>query len=101
MTINKLTYGAILFVAVICFTSCSVHRELRGKVYRSKGKQTYLIFKEKAWDDCVLFVDGKIWPYAVGERGTIAPGTHSITCGGDVVIEIQAGRTFEFDYWGP
>jgi hypothetical protein len=48
-----------------------------------------------------ILVDGKEWPYRIGEKGTISPGVHSIECGGRIEFEIEEGRTFHFNYWGP
>ncbi len=85
----------ILFFSFSCF-----HRELRGKVYKSKNKSTYLVIQ----DDCnknQLFVDGKLWPKQTNELGEITPGFHKITGCGEVSIEIKEGTIFKFDYWGP
>ena len=42
-------------------------------------------------------VDGKIWPYSIGQSGRIEPGRHTIACGGDIQIDIPRGVVFKFD----
>jgi hypothetical protein len=46
-------------------------------------------------------VDGELWPHAVDVAVEVAPGSHTISCGGDISFEIPAGTVFRFDYWGP
>jgi hypothetical protein len=77
------------------------HRELRGWFYRSKDQETYLVVKEKDCNECALYVDGNLWMHNLGEKGKINPGFHVITCGGEVRIDVRAGKTFVFNYWGP
>ena len=94
---NKIRY---LFLICLLIASCSYHRELRGKVYKSKNKSTYLVIL----DDCnqnKIYVDGKIWTIKTNELGEISPGLHKITGCGEVTIEIKEGTIFKFDYWGP
>jgi hypothetical protein len=94
---HKIRY---LFLISLLIASCSYHRELRGKVYKSKNKSTYLVIL----DDCnqnKIYVDGKIWTIKTNELGEISPGLHKITGCGEVTIEIKEGTIFKFDYWGP
>jgi hypothetical protein len=86
----------LLFITNGCF-----NRELRGKVFKSKDNSTYLIIKNKDFKDCIVFVDGGIWPHEIGQKGLISPGIHKIKCGGLVEIFVKKGTTFVFDYWGP
>lgn len=94
---NKIRY---LFLISLLISSCSYHRELRGKVYKSKNKSTYLVIL----DDCKqykIYVDGKLWTIKTNELGEISPGLHKISGCGEVTIEIKEGTIFKFDYWGP
>jgi hypothetical protein len=94
---NKIHY---LFLISLLIASCSYQRELRGKVYKSKNKSTYLVIL----DDCnqnKIYVDGKLWTIKTNELGEISPGLHKITGCGEVTIQIIEGTIFKFDYWGP
>ena len=94
---NKIRY---LFLISLLISSCSYHRELRGKVYKSKNKSTYLVIL----DDCnqnKIYVDGKLWTIKTNELGEISPGLLKISGCGEVTIEIKEGTIFKFDYWGP
>ncbi len=88
----------LLFLLLI---SACYHKELRGKVYPSKDNNSYLIIEKNCGSDLKIRVDGKIWPYKLGEMGPIQPGAHTLTCGGDLKIIIESGTVYHFDYWGP
>lgn len=89
---------AVLGLAVL---ACS-GRELRGRSTASPDGGTYLVIADDNGGYCgPLRVDGAVWPHRLNEPGRVRPGEHTIACGGSVVIRIEAGRTFRFDYWGP
>ncbi|MBA8885807.1 hypothetical protein [Dokdonella fugitiva] len=48
-----------------------------------------------------LLVDGKPWQFPTGAAGPIAPGTHTIACGGELSFEVPRHSIFTFSYWGP
>ena len=76
--------------------------QLRGSVSDSPDGGTYLAVVDDNGGQCgPIFVDGEVWPLALGERGPIEPGTHSIACGTELRFSIPEGVVFEFDYWGP
>jgi len=92
----------VISIIILFFNfSCSINRELRGRVQQSKDHKTYLIIQEKDNENCEIYVDDTIWPYEIGVKGEIQPGTHKIKCGGQLTIKIIEGTTFIFDYWGP
>jgi hypothetical protein len=81
--------------------ACGDH-ELRGRVELSKDGRTYLVVADDNGGGCgPILVDGKRWLPAIGAPGSIAPGDHTISCGGDIQFHIDSGKTFHFDYWGP
>ncbi|MDX1651599.1 MAG: hypothetical protein R3277_03845 [Brumimicrobium sp.] len=94
------TKVVLLCTFFLLMMSC-FNRDLRGYVKRSKDKKTYLVIREKDNPECVIYVDGEVWPYQIGEKGLIEPGTHRIQCGSSLEIEIEKGTIFIFDYWGP
>lgn len=75
---------------------------LRGKVSPSADGKTYLAVIDDNGGACgAILVDAEPWPHAIGERGEVRPGLHTIECGKEISFEIPAGVVFEFDYWGP
>jgi hypothetical protein len=102
---NKILIFTIktISVSILLFTSsCFLGHDLRGKVKQSKDHKTYLLIREKDNENCLIYIDDEIWPYKVGVKGEIKPGTHEIKGGGQLTIEIKEGTTFIFNnYWGP
>ena len=97
----KIVLPLFLLTMIFCFSGC-FSKELRGNIKRSKDKLTYLVFDYRGENQCEeIIVDGKIWPYKIGEKGSISSGEHTITCGGALTIIIKEGTTFHFNYWGP
>lgn len=75
---------------------------LRGSVSASPDGETYLVVADDNGGHCgPIAVDGQAWSFAIGERGPIEPGRHSISCGAEIAFDIPPGVVFEFDYWGP
>jgi hypothetical protein len=94
-------YGSLLFLAATVNLGCQ-DRELRGKVTPSNDGTTYLAILDDNGGGCgPLIVDGKPWPYKIGEKGPIKPGDHRIECGNFIIVNVKQGTTFSFDYWGP
>jgi hypothetical protein len=96
---NRLT-----LLAIVAFHCCGCSdRDLRGGTSASKDGKTYLVVVESNGPACgTLKVDGKVWPHAIGEAGSVAPGRHRIQCGApDIEFDIPPGQVFKFDYWGP
>lgn len=93
---------AISLVAVVALAAGCTNRELRGSSEPSDDGLTYLIVQDDNGGGCgPIRLDGRRWPHAIGARGAIAPGPHTIECGTQVEFRIEAGTTFRFDYWGP
>jgi hypothetical protein len=75
---------------------------LRGSVAPSADGGTYLAVVDDNGGACgPLLLDGKPWPYKIGELGQVAPGRHQIDCGGEIGFDIPEGVVFKFNYWGP
>ena len=91
----------ILLTVVVSVAACD-DGYLRGSVTQSSDGKTYLAVVDDNGGKCgPIIVDGKLWPYKIGEAGPIAPGSHKIECGGWVNFKIPQGVVFRFDYWGP
>jgi hypothetical protein len=89
-------------IILLCLLSSCFNRELRGKVKKSQDKGTYLVIEDDNGGKCGnILVDGKVWPYKIGEKGKIESGEHRIECGGSLTINIKESTVFHFDYWGP
>ncbi|CAG5080496.1 hypothetical protein [Parvicella tangerina] len=96
-------------ILILLFSSaCTTGSDLRGKYKKSHDDKTYLIVEENNGGLCGnIFVDGKIWPYQIGEKGPISAGQHNITCSdkpeteGLISFEVMEGTTYRFQYWGP
>lgn len=98
---NSVLGFLVLFSAVIALVGCG-DEYLRGSVTKSQDGKTYLSIVDDNGGQCgPIIVDGKVWPYTIGEPGLISPGSHSIECGGRIDFEIPNGAIFNFDYWGP
>lgn len=90
-----------IVIAALSVVACS-DGYLRGSVEKSNDGKTYLSVVDDNGGKCgPIIIDGKIWPYKIGEAGAISPGHHKIECGGWVEFEIPSGVIFHFDYWGP
>ncbi len=75
---------------------------LRGSVSPSQDGGTYLSVVDDNGGACgQLLLDGKLWPYKLGELGTVSVGRHRIECGGWVEFDVPRGVVYKFDYWGP
>lgn len=91
----------LLAVALSVTAACN-DGNLRGSVAKSSDGKTYLAVVDDNGGKCgPIIVDGKKWPYKIGEVGPIAPGRHKIECGGWINFDIPQGVIFRFDYWGP
>lgn len=89
-------------IIVISLLSSCFNKELRGRIKKSLDKETYLVIEDDNGGECgPILVDGKVWPYKIGEKGKIKPGEHTLQCGGELRISIKEGTIFYFDYWGP
>ncbi|MBU2018630.1 MAG: hypothetical protein KJ941_03205 [Bacteroidetes bacterium] len=98
---NLRIFKVVCIITIFSTVVGCFNRELRGKVIKSKDYGTYLIINEKDNENCTLYVDDRVWPVEVGQKGKITPGNHKLKCGGTVEITIKKGTTFSFDYWGP
>jgi hypothetical protein len=98
--------AALLVLLVLLFgvTACG-KRDLRGRSVRSSDGKTYLVVDDNNGGVCGgILVDRRAWPHPLHVAGELSPGVHQIACGNpDYFIEfaIEAGTTFQFDYWGP
>jgi hypothetical protein len=95
-----LSLSLSLLLVVAALGGCT-KRAFRGDLEKSPDGLTYLVIEDdNGGGACdVVRVDGQ--PWKLNERRAIAPGEHTLTCGGDVGIDIPPGTTFHFDYWGP
>ena len=76
--------------------------ELRGRYMKSTDGDTFLVIEDNNGGKCgPIYVDKKIWPHNIGEQGKIAPGEHTVECGGWVKVFVKAGTIYSFNYWGP
>jgi len=88
-------------IAVLGFAACE-KGNLRGTFNSSKDGKTYLAVVDDGGGHCgPIRVDGKGWPYQIGQVGPINPGRHRISCGGEIDFDIPPGVVLKFDYWGP
>jgi hypothetical protein len=100
-TAQRIAYVLLLAVAFTIVTACG-EGNLRGRWEKSTDGKTYLAVVDDNGGKCgPLLVDGKPWPYKIGEPGPISPGRHNIECGAGLAFEIPEGVVFRFDYWGP
>ena len=91
-----------LFAAASLLCVACTHRQLRGSFTPSQDGKTYLAVMDDNGGHCgPIKVDGRVWPYSIGQAGPIEPGRHAIECGGDIQFDIPQGVLFNFDYWGP
>ena len=94
---------ACSFFVIICPGCNDGH--LRGSAKPSGDGATYFVVGDDNGDKCgSIYLDGRIWPHAIGQRGQIAAGSHGISCGApvpDIRFEVPQGVEFTFDYWGP
>src|SRR5262245_2457053 len=97
----KLT-GTYMSIFALCLLGGCDDGYLRGSVKRSPDGGTYLAVVDNNGGECgPIRVDGAEWSRKLGEAAPVAPGLHTIKCGGEIQFEIPAGVVFEFDYWGP
>lgn len=102
--IRVVVVGALL-LGMVGMIACS-GADLRGRSLASPDGKTYLVVEDNNGGECgELFVDGQKWQYPLHQPGPVEPGIHTIRCGldegGAIQFEVQTGRTFYFDYWGP
>lgn len=98
MRISKVFTIAI----TVLLTGCELGGDVHGTAKPSRDGKTYLVVMDDNGGGCgPILVDGKKWKYRINEAGPIAPGVHTIKCGGDIQFEVTAGTTYHFDYWGP
>ena len=92
----------ILFGFLLTIIACH-HGGLRGSSKKSPDGKTYLIVADDNGGACPVHLDGKLWPHAKGERGSVTPGRHVLSaCGSEGIgFDVAAGTTYTFDYWGP
>jgi hypothetical protein len=95
--IRVVFFAASLVLCVDC-----THRQLRGSATPSQDGYTYLAVMDDNGGKCgPIKVDGKIWPFSIGQAGRIEPGSHTIECGGTIQFDLPKDVLFKFDYWGP
>lgn len=88
-------------VVALLGTGC-MGGDLRGQGSASPDGQTYLIIADDNGGKCGrLLVDGKEWPHSINRPGRVRPGRHVLACGGEIVVQVDSGQTYRFDYWGP
>ena len=91
----------ILLLSALVFIGCD-DGHLRGEVSPSEDGKTYLSIIDDNGGQCgPVYVDGKVWPHAIGKKAPINPGAHTIECGSKMEFEIPKGVIYRFDYWGP
>jgi hypothetical protein len=92
---------ALWLLVSIALVGCD-DGHLRGSVAPSKDGKTYLAVVDDNGGACgPILLDGKVWPYKMGEPGPVPPGRHRIECGGWIEFDIPRGVVVKFDYWGP
>ena len=95
--IRAIVLATALSVCVAC-----THSHLRGSTIPSQDGNTYLAVMDDNGGKCgPIRVDGRVWPYSIGQAGRIEPGSHTIECGGSMQFDVPKGVVFKFDYWGP
>ncbi len=91
--------AALICALALGCVSCG-DSQLRESVEPSHDGRTYLVVT--GGNNCEqIKIDGSKWPHAIGESGSVGPGVHTIDCNGEIRFTIPAGKTFEFNYWGP
>lgn len=91
-----------LATSFITLISCADDGYLRGAVEASVDGETYFGIIDDNGGHCgPILLDGERWNYPIGEVVLIAPGEHTIHCGGTISFNIPEGVVFKFDYWGP
>lgn len=89
-----------LLSTLLALYGCNT-RHLRGFYKDSSDGNTYLVLVHDNGGACgPIRVDGKVWPYELGQKGLISAGVHTIECGGGLSFEIPEKVIFYFDYWG-
>lgn len=92
----------VFFAASLVLCVACPHRQLRGSATPSLDGNTYLAVIDDNGGKCgPIKVDGKVWPFSIGQAGRVEPGSHMIECGGSIQFDIPKGALFKFDYWGP
>jgi hypothetical protein len=94
------------WVVVATLLAMACHRKpsasLRGTYTASGDGRSYLVIEGAP--ACPLELDGKAWSGKAKAPIPMAPGIHVLGCAGTkpgAELEIRAGQTFRFDYWGP
>ena len=96
----KRSISAAMLLSVLAWAGCR-SGDLRGASKPSPDGKTYLVVADDNGGHCELRLDGKVWPHAKGEAGRVDSGRHTLSCGGDIVLDIPEGVVYTFDYWGP
>jgi hypothetical protein len=92
--------GLWLLCAALSLASCD--SDLRGNTAKSEDGRTYLVVADDNGGACgPLLVDGAPWKHPIGQRGEVAPGSHTIECGSAMAFQVDRGTVYTFDYWGP
>jgi hypothetical protein len=92
----------VFFAASLVLCVACANRQLRGSATPSQDGYTYLAVMDDNGGKCgPIKVDGKVWPFSIGQAGRVEPGSHTIDCGGSIQFDIPKGVLFKFDYWRP
>ena len=80
--------------------------DLRGHDRPTPGGATQLAIDDDNGGGCTLWVDGQKWPHGRAVSAPVTPGRHRIACGdrpsaNAFEVDVRAGHTYHFDYWGP
>ena len=90
-----------LFIIFLSLNACESSEHLRGNVSSSEDGRTYLSVMDNNGGACPLYLNGKEWSYALGERVLVEAGTHVLKACSEIEFDIPEGVVFEFNYWGP
>src|SRR2546423_951409 len=95
--------AALLVLFTMLFLFACAKRDARGWWKPSTDGKTYFVLDDgdgaQKGQFCLL--DDKVWPYGVGERGEIEPGSHQIGCRSTVAFKVEKGMEYHFDHWAP
>ena len=92
---------SVVLSALATLVGCG-QRDLRGTFEKSADGGTYLSVEDDNGGGCgPILLDGKPWPHPLGRAASVSAGRHLLSCGGEVAVDVTAGTTFHFNYWGP